>query len=625
MKMVLIPPGEFLMGSSEEEIEGLLKEVEETGDLEGYAERIASEGPQHKVRISRPFYLAAHELTVGQFKAFVEATGHKTVVESSDASGSGLVEVDGELQSARRPEFSWRNVGIEQTDQHPVANLVWDDAVAFCQWLREKEGSTYRLPTEAEWEFACRAGSTTRWFFGDDEAELQQYAWCASRGGNVAKPVGQLAANGFGLYDIYGNVWEMCSDSYSPDYYAVSPLDDPACSSSEAEHVTRGGAIEYKPWFVRSAARNSSYQRHGHLHLGFRPVMLIDPTDPKPTPKPPAEAPKPHTTTGTQAPPPAVAPFSPEQAKKHQQQWALHLGVPVEFSNSIGMRMVLIPPGEFVMGSSEEEIEALLKEAEETGGLERYGEIISSQGPLHRVRITKPFSLAACEVTVGQFRAFVEATGYKTNAETSDEGGIGADGKWSPESNWRNPGYEQTEDHPAAVISWRDALAFCEWLSEKEGTTYRLPTEAEWEYACRAGSTTRWSFGDNKEDLEQYAWYAHYRMINGGGYNTKAVGQKLPNGFGLFDMHGNLYEWCSDWFSTDPYRSSPVEDPEGPSTGTDRVVRGGSFAVEPWGASSASRFRYVPVHRFVGIGFRPVLIIDPADPPKPTPKPPAEE
>jgi formylglycine-generating enzyme required for sulfatase activity/serine/threonine protein kinase len=289
MKMVLIPPGEFLMGSSEEEIARTLKEAEETGDLEGYGERISSEDPQHKVRINRAFYFAAHELTVGQFTAFVEATGYRTAVESTDKLGSGRIEIDGELRSAEKPEFSWRNVGIEQTDQHPVSNLTWNDALAFCRLLAEKEGSTYRLPTESEWEYACRAGSTSRWFFGDDETDLRQYAWCASRDGHYSKPVGQLAANGFGLYDMCGNVWEMCSDFYSPDYYGASPVDDPACLSSTDYPVSRGGAAQWKTWAVRSAYRFSHHRNHVDLHLGFRPVRLIDPTDPKPSPKPPVE------------------------------------------------------------------------------------------------------------------------------------------------------------------------------------------------------------------------------------------------------------------------------------------------------------------------------------------------
>ena len=220
-------------------------------------------------------------------------------------------------------------MGIEQTEQHPVVNLTWDDAVAFCRLLAEKEGSTYRLPTEAEWEYACRAGSTTRWFFGDDEADLRQYAWCSSIEGHYRKPVGQLAANGFGLYDMYGNVWEMCLDFYSPDYYG----DVPRGRSSVLVQSTTLWLVAGRPRTKRGPSALPSgivtINDHVSLHIGFRPVLLIDPTDPKPTSKPPAEEPKP-AKSATQAPPPAIGPLSPEEVKQHQEAWADHLGVPVE-------------------------------------------------------------------------------------------------------------------------------------------------------------------------------------------------------------------------------------------------------------------------------------------------------
>jgi formylglycine-generating enzyme required for sulfatase activity/serine/threonine protein kinase len=279
----------------------------------------------------------------------------------------------------------------------------------------------------------------------------------------------------------------------------------------------------------------------------------------------------------------AVAPFDAAQAKKHQQAWADYLALPVERDMDLPggetLTLVLIPPGEFAMGSSDEEIAELLRKGEEGGFRKEWADRMRSEGPQHSARITKPFYLAAYEVTVGQFKTFVEATGYKTDAETDGKGGTGwveIDGRQTkvrrPEFTWRNPGFEQTDLHPVTQVSWNDAVAFCRWLGEKETTTCRLPTEAEWEYACRAGSTTRWHFGDNEADLDQYAWHG-----NREGYNTKAVGQKLPNAFGIFDSHGNLREWSLDWYSEDYYGLAPVNDPQGPSTGAQHVLRGGAF------------------------------------------------
>ena len=246
-------------------------------------------------------------------------------------------------------------------------------------------------------------------------------------------------------------------------------------------------------------------------------------------------------------------------------------------TNSIGMKLVLIPPGEFDMGSTQEEVDQLLKEAKEKNYDAWYMDRLPAEAPRHRVRLTKPFYLGACEVTVGAFRRFVDDTGYKTDAEKDGKGGFGCDekGVWAqkPEFVWRNPGFTQTDSHPVVNVSWNDAAAFCQWLSRKEGKEYRLPTEAQWEYACRAGSTTRYSFGDDATSLGEYAWYA-----GNSGSKTHPVGEKKPNAWGLYDMHGNVWEWCADWFAADYYAKSPTNDPVGPDSGASRVVAWGLVA-----------------------------------------------
>lgn len=275
-------------------------------------------------------------------------------------------------------------------------------------------------------------------------------------------------------------------------------------------------------------------------------------------------------------PPLAVAPFDADTARQHQEGWAEYLGVPVEFENSIGMQFVLIPPGEFDMGSTEEEVARL---AEEVGAAEDaawYIRCLQYEAPKHRVRITKPFWLGRHEVTRGQFRRFVEDSGYQTEAERDGKGSHDlVDGQWKqdPRFLWNSDfGTLQTDDHPVVHISWRDATAFCQWLSEKEGEEYRLPTEAEWEFACRAGTTTRYSFGDDASVLGEYAWWA--KNSKGG---TQPVGQLRPNAFGLFDMHGNVWEWCADWRAADHDANSTTEDPRGPDSGKTRAVRGGCW------------------------------------------------
>ena len=249
----------------------------------------------------------------------------------------------------------------------------------------------------------------------------------------------------------------------------------------------------------------------------------------------------------------------------------------------------------------------------ETAGLFNKGNELGSgydiEYPRHHVRITKPFYLGTYHVTRGQFREFVKATGYKTVAEKDRPPGMIYEGHIY---TWDKPGYEQTNEHPVVCIGWDDAMAFCKWLSRKEGKAYRLPTEAEWEYACRAGTTTRFYSGDDPETLATVgnvtdaAFKAKYPdcpdaqqhtiKASDGYVYTAPVGQFKPNAFGLYDMHGNAWQWCSDWWGAGYYARSPLNDPKGPETGTAHILRGGSCGYGPFCAAAltetSSRQRY---------------------------------
>jgi len=234
-------------------------------------------------------------------------------------------------------------------------------------------------------------------------------------------------------------------------------------------------------------------------------------------------------------------------------------------TNSLGMNFTLIKAGEFLMGSPDTD-----KDASDV-----YGE-----KPRHRVRITRPFYLGVHEVTRGQFRRFVEETGYRTEAEKDGKGAYGWNEetqlfKENPRYTWLTPGFEQTDLHPVVNVSWSDAVAFADWLGKKEGKTYRLPTEAEWEYACRAGTTTLYSCGNDPEGLaevgnvcdgslgEKHPGWNAIAARDGFVY-TAPVGRYRPNAWGLHDMHGNVWEWCLDWYGRDFYKTSRVDDPAGP-------------------------------------------------------------
>lgn len=267
--------------------------------------------------------------------------------------------------------------------------------------------------------------------------------------------------------------------------------------------------------------------------------------------------------------------------------------------NSIGMRLILIPAGEFVMGSLPCE------------------ELRKIDEPQHRVRITRPFYLGAHEVTVQQYRHFVEETDYRTQNEVSPRDECALDvtatlGVHKSERTWRHPGFPQEDQHPVVYVSWHDAVAFCRWLGRKEGREYRLPTEAEWEYACRARTVSRFSCGDAVADLFRAANVRHWVRNNHGGVErlkqphdyTSPVGTFEPNPFGLYDMHGNVWEWCSDWHDRDYYSRSETSDPKGPTQGDGCVVRGGSFRFPQWSARSANRAAHLPVYALPDVGFR---------------------
>ena len=218
------------------------------------------------------------------------------------------------------------------------------------------------------------------------------------------------------------------------------------------------------------------------------------------------------------------------------------------------MDMKLIPAGTFTMGDN------------------------SVRSPTYQVTLTKDFHIGVYEVTQEQYEQVVGS----------------------------NPSDFNGANNPVNNVSWEDAVAFCEKLSalpaeQAAGRVYRLPTEAEWEYACRAGTTTAFSFGDVEHDMGKYAWF-----VDNSGNTTQAVGEKLPNGWGLYDMYGNVWEWCSDNRAVD-YPKGAVTDPVGPSIGSSRVYRGGSFVYDAAFCRTAIRLSAFPSFRSLDGGFRLAL------------------
>jgi formylglycine-generating enzyme required for sulfatase activity len=223
------------------------------------------------------------------------------------------------------------------------------------------------------------------------------------------------------------------------------------------------------------------------------------------------------------------------------------------------MRFRLIPAGSFMMGA---------------------GPGFSGQTdyelPYHQVTLSKPFYMAVTPVTQRQWQALAGS---------------------NPSS------FKGDLDRPVDNVSYEDAVRWIGLLNDREGReNYRLPTEAEWEYAARAGSTGRYCFGDDEAALEQYAWY-NADILKGG---TQPVARKTPNAWGLYDVHGNVFEWTNDWFVENYYANSPKTDPKGPASGETRVTRGGSWGSDAWFCQTASRNSELPVQKSMFLGFRVV-------------------
>ncbi len=826
MKFHLIPPGEFMMGSTAGEIAAALGDAVDNQQWQGY---INSEAPQHKVILTQPIYLGVNEVTQAEFEKVI---GVNPSYFAPIGMGKEAV------------------AGLETTD-HPVDSVSWNDAAEFCAKLSQQEklkpfyfraretitpldGTGYRLPSEAEWEFACRAGTATKYWIGDKDEDLGRAGWFGGNSGGRTHAAGELKANPFGLSDIHGNVYEWVQDGWDASYYGqflekpainpnipilagslcvirggfwfnsaprsrssvrvgrdptlrhetigfrvLLPVDavrqaiststvknsspTPAETAGTAEgnysiRLAPGAHVEVpsltfdlaapytlEAWvtpldashadkhvagwtgpcslFVSRAERNWSFglSRTGgpyqflasptavvidrRVHLAavrtgreFRlyldgqrvgnsqehPSPLIQPRAPfsLSSPRQPfagdydevrvsrvarydenftpklrlepdadtlalyhcdenggeqlvdASSHKHHgkivgpakwigsgkAAAIADAPKPAIAPFDAAAARAHQEVWAKHLGVPVEYTNSIGMKFRLIPPGEFLMGSTPEEVESTMKAVAPDDML--YREAVKTETPRHKVVLTKALYLGVHEVTQKQYQEIM-------GTNPSAFGGADIDNRRVKDAATIAVLSEGTDtaNFPVDSLSWNDAAEFCAKLSQKEqfkpsyfragnsvtmleGNGYRLPTEAEWEFACRAGTTTRYWSGDKDADLRSIAWFGP-----NAGKQSHTVGELKPNPFGLYDMHGNLWEWVQDWWEPgyyDQFTESPATDPLGASMSSvkKRVVRGGYWRGNSASCRASYRNAYAASTRDHVLGFRVTLDVE---------------
>jgi formylglycine-generating enzyme required for sulfatase activity len=259
------------MGSTPVEVQELLRDLEQLKPTAFDKFVATSSAPQHRVRLSQPYYIGEYEVTVAQFQQFSEATKQAT-------------------EKSSKATYFWRDYVTEDpVDQQPVVGVSWDDAQAFCRWLSEREKLKYDLPTEAQWEFACRAGTQTLWSGGNGEATLENQAVYGFKTATPSR-IGQKAANSFGLYDMHGNVPEWCVDWHVSSFYTPLLAIDPVCLNAPNDpgsgRVARGGSWNSDAWWSRSAVRDYDSPSLPVRAKGFRVVI-------RGNLKPPAQAEKP--------------------------------------------------------------------------------------------------------------------------------------------------------------------------------------------------------------------------------------------------------------------------------------------------------------------------------------------
>lgn len=557
-------------------------------------------------------------------------------------------------------------------ENYPVTNVSWQQANDFCNLLNEQpeeklKGRSYRLPTEAEWEYSCRSGSKGLYSINPTENQLSAYAHylnCIDKkpiDGSFLEDlqfaknnpltklpwddflmpleVGKKKPNSWGLFDMHGNVWEWCLDVFGEKFQDLEI--DPKGPIRGSHRVIRGGCFASTAEMCSNISRQYRTPGYSHSSIGFRVILELE--------KSPTRA------------------FKQKSKFVNFRKYKSGEQKTETIVNSLGMTLVGIPPGKFTMGSLREtdptlndgrlsKISALPMKMHELERFARYS-IAGSSDPeigldvsykysqqIHEVSLTKPFYISSHLVTQEQYELVMG----------------------------KNPSRFKKPKNPVESVTWFEATEFCRRLSTlddeaKANRVYRLPTEAEWEYVCRCDSDDDYCFGSHVESLSDYAWYVvnsgkkqldnidllqeslYEKTLVGYGCSPQEVGQKMPNAIEVFDMHGNVCEWCADWadhyedvipedvktkvkrqsfrYAIDPaeavsdqvvsrqpktwsssdFYGLEVTDPKGPASGKAKIIRGGSWCGDAERCRSSYRGDMQPDRSNDSIGFRIVM------------------
>ncbi len=438
---------------------------------------------------------------------------------------------------------------------NPVEEVSWDDCQEFIAKLNEMTGSTFRLPSEAEWEFAARGGNYSHGYKYAGSDDRDEVAWLRQNSGHKTHPVAELRPNELGLYDMSGNVEEYCQDGWGNNYFCSNPLTNPILPTTDGEHVACGGNWNFTGSLVSSVPASSAWPARG-LRLAMGEPVYNTPLS---LSKYEIEINDGWCDTLTIAGGSGLYQVNcdnNEALTVSHKDTAIRLdAIEVGTANvtvcdlTTGEQAtvaVTVNPSKFAMEKFTVGDEKFTMIKVEGGTFlmgatpEQEDEATDDERPVHEVTLSS-FYIGQTEVTVGLWKAVMGYCPIPSNL----------------------PEHNHDPRMPARLISWDDCQEFIAKLNEMTGRTFRMPTEAEWEFAARGGNYShgyKYAGSDNLDDIA---------------ISTLLVRMSFPNELGLYEMSGSMWEWCQDWFG--PYGSEPLVNPVGPESGTERVIRGGGY------------------------------------------------
>ena len=564
---------EAMQKAKQEEVERKRNATERVKEAKRLAEQFAqAKSPKGYVDISvnnvtfKMVYVDGGTFTMGEKWDFSDAKPEHLVTLSDYLIG------ETEVTQALWRAVMGNNPSYYKGDNLPVESVSWKDCQSFCNKLNEKmsgllpSGYRFSLPTEAQWEYAAQGGNKGKGFQFVGGDSIDNFSWCfinsgdkyLSNGWNIdtitanhcrSHPVKRKHANELGLYDMGGNVEEWCLDWMGE--YDSSSQTDPQGPPSGSKRVMRGGCWCYAPYSCKAYPRNSNIPDYRSYYCGFRLVLISEEENTKRR-------------------------VEEENKKQKAEEETKLRGYENVTVNGVTFKMIYVEGGTFTMGCASDQ------------GNSCY----NNEKPAHPVTLDD-FYIGETEVTQALWKAVMGS----------------------------NPSFFKGDELPVESVNWDDCQQFIQKLNELTKKTFRLPTEAEWEYAARGGNRSRDCVYSGSNEINGVAWYWQnsgdkylkgtddnwkLKIIDNNHLRTHPVKTKAVNELGVYDMSGNVYEWCLDWYGN--YSDSSQTNPMGPSSGSNRVLRGGSWVYYAKYCRVLYRESLSPSSRYRTNGFRLVLV-----------------